>query len=139
MAQTAVEIFLGMNVQKFLKGTKAAQKGAKKFITTLKDQERQIQSIAKKSAVAFAAVGAVMVAAIIPAKKLQDEITNALTLVSTQGDEFEEMSEGMSKLARSLSKELGISADDVGAGFYQVLSAGAEVLSEDFATLTRSA
>ena len=139
MAQTSVEVFLGMNAKKFLKGTKQAQTGAKKFLAQLKEQEQRINSIAKKSAIAFAAVAAAITATIIPAKRLQDEITNALTLVTTQGDEFEEMSEGMEKLARKLSKELGVSADKVGAGFYQVLSAGAEVLSDDFEELTRTA
>lgn len=78
-------------------------------------------------------------AAVMQAAQLEAKVADALTLVETQGDEYAQMAEGMSNLAVGLSRDLGISADKIADGFYQVLSAGAVALTDEFEELTRTA
>ena len=111
----------------------------------LKKVNNNLESVSStmlKVGAASTAVGVAIVAGLTPAIKiasdLEDEITNALTLVSTQGQEFEEMSMGMESLALRLSRSLGQSATTVASGFYQVLSSGAQALTPEFEALTET-
>ena len=130
-----VEIFLGMNIKKFIEGSNKAEKRAKKFRENLVNVEKQMKSVQKGSAVAFGAIAGIIGLTAKPAIALQDEIRNALTLVDVQGAEFKKMESDMEKLATKMSRELGMSAADVASGFYNVLSSGAAAMSDDFESL----
>lgn len=130
-----VEIFLGMNIKKFIEGTNKAEKRAKKFRDNLVNVEKQMKSVQKGSAIAFGAIAGIIGLTAKPAIALQDEIRNALTLVDVQGAEFKKMESDMEKLASKMARELGMSAADVASGFYNVLSSGAEAMSDDFESL----
>ena len=79
-----------------------------------------------------AAVGAALSAVIIPAAQLEDKLRDALILTGETGKEFDALNIGMTNAAKDLSDKLGVSAEDVAVGFYQVLSTGAEAMSEQF-------
>lgn len=138
MAEEA-RIFLGTDIKALRRGFKNAIKEAKAFNKTLEGQRQQYRKTAIASGIAFAAIGAGILSVVKPAKTLQDNITQALTLVDEQGPAFEAMALQMEKDAIDLSKKLGISASDIAAGFYNVLSTGAQAGTEGFIQLTETA
>ena len=85
-----------------------------------------------------AAAGGALLAIAKPAADLEEQIKNTLTLTGETGDAFARMEEGMTKKAIELSTKLGISADQVAQGFYQVLSTGAQALTPEFDALSET-
>lgn len=139
MAKVTAELVLMMSLRNFQRGVKGAVKGFSRMTEAVKKHEEQLKSLRNKSAIAFAAITAAVTASVLPAKRLEDEIANALTLVDAQGDEFNAMKESMTKDALDLSKQLGVSADKIAVGFYDVLSTGAEAGTEGFRKLAVTA
>jgi TP901 family phage tail tape measure protein len=135
----SAEIFLGLNVEGLKKGFKKGVVAAKDFQQKLEKHRATMRKVAVTSGIAFGGMVAGIGATVNAAKKLEDEIVNALTLIDAQGEEYEAMQEKMSALAIKLSKDLGISADEIAKSFYQVLSAGADITSESFEQLTVTA
>lgn len=112
----------------------------------LKQVSRNMEAISSSmtkagglAATAGAAIAAGFIPAIRSSSELQDQVTNAMTLVDAQGQEFDEMAGGMEDTAIRLSKTLGISAANVASGFYQVLSSGAQALTPEFMSMTETA
>ena len=70
---------------------------------------------------------------------VEGAVNNALTLTTAQGEEFRRMQQGMTKTANRLSTQLGINANKIATGFYDVLSTGAKALSPQFDALAETA
>lgn len=70
---------------------------------------------------------------------LETAVVNAQTLTGATGKEFQDMQRDMSRFATKLSTELGISADQIATGFYDVLSAGTESMTPQFQGLAEAA
>lgn len=100
---------------------------------------KRLQDVAKISMTAGAAIAGGLAWAVKGFADMEAGIKNALTLVDAQGKEFAEMERYMTELAKKLSLELGQSAQEISAGFYQVLSAGAVAGTEGFEELTKVA
>lgn len=86
-----------------------------------------------------AAAGATLYSLVRPAAALQEQVTNALTLTGATGEAFTRMERGMTESALRLSTNLGMSADTVAEGFYQVLSTGVAALTPEFDALSETA
>lgn len=101
--------------------------------------EKDLEKMSKVGIASGLALAGGLAATIKQAADLEAGVTDALTLVEVQGDAYEEMSREMQSSAIALSRELGVSAEDISKSYYQVLSAGAEALSDDFHALTKTA
>ncbi len=102
----------------------------------MEQDTRQLRtSFVKLGVVATAALAAM----VLPAAAVEAAITDTLTLSEETGVAFDELSDGMTKKALEMSSRLGISAAEVGKGFYQVLSTGAKALSPEFNALAEVA
>lgn len=77
-------------------------------------------------------------ALVMQAADLEAGVTNALSLVDVQGEAFRRMASNMMDLATELSRKLGIAGSEVTTSFYQVLSSGAEAMTENFARMTET-
>jgi len=77
--------------------------------------------------------------AIQPAVDLQDSLRDALILTGKTGEEFKRLDKEMTDAAQDLSDELGVSAQEIAVGFYQVLSTGAEAMSPQFDAVAKTA
>lgn len=107
-----------------------------------KNAERTVKNLNKISGVALGvgtAMATGLAAAVHQTGQLEAGVADALTLVDAQGEAFEDMSTGMTDLAIGLSRDLGISAEEIASGFYNVLSTGAQALTPEFEKLTRTA
>jgi len=123
-------------LEKFNRGIDKAKYKVDKIGKALTPITRDI----KKYGVALLAFGTALTAAVVvPGLKLEDSLKNTLTLINATDDELAMLEDGMRKRAISLSNTLGIAATEVNEGFYQVLSAGAKPLSEDFNNLSEVA
>lgn len=139
MANDTVSISLKLVTKEFQKGISDATAASKRFGDHLRNQRDTFKRTAQIGAVAFGAISAGIAATVIPAKRLEDGIANAMSLIDPATKGFAEMKASMTKDAIALSKELGISASDVADGFYNVLSTGAEAGTEGFKTLAKTA
>jgi TP901 family phage tail tape measure protein len=120
-------------VKTFHKAITSAKKSVKEIGRNLGPMVADI----KKFGLALAGFATAFSAAVIlPGLKLEDSIKETLTLVNVSGKEFLELEEKMIKKAVELSNATGVQATEINKGFYQVLSAGAEALSEDFNKLS---
>jgi len=103
------------------------------------DLEKRMMSISKVAIGVGAATATGLLAVTAQAGNLESVVADALTLVDAQGDEYTQLKNTMTSKAVEMSRELAISADDIGRSYYQVLSAGADVTSDSFDKLTRTA
>ena len=103
------------------------------------DLEKNLNKVSGVMIGMGAAIATGLGAAVFQAAELETQVADALTLVDATGAEYAKMSGDMSSLAIELSRDLGISAEKIATGFYQVLSAGAQALTPEFEKLTRTA
>jgi len=120
-------------VKSFVASIDRAKKNVQGVSTAFGALGQKVKSVGKL----FAAFGgAVTAGLILPALKLEDSLKNTMTMVSATGQKFIELEDGMRTLGVKMSDEMNISAAQINEGFYQVLSTGAEALSDDFLALS---
>ncbi|MBI2931414.1 MAG: phage tail tape measure protein, partial [Planctomycetes bacterium] len=133
-ASKGVQAALG-GIEKLGKEAEASQKR----VVDLERGFRQLRDAGIGLTAMGAAAGAALFSVVKPAATLQEQIRNSLTLTGETGEAFAKMERGMTESALRLSTKLGISADAVAEGFYQVLSTGAAALTPEFDTLSETA
>jgi TP901 family phage tail tape measure protein len=96
----------------------------------------KMEARTEKLRAGFLKVGAVATAAlaglVVPAAALDESLRKALSAAGKLGPEFDAAYNKMSKKAMDLSEQLGISASDIATGFYDVISAGLDPMSQGF-------
>ncbi len=133
-ASKGVQAALG-GIEKLGKEAEAAQQR----VRDLERGFRQLRDAGVGLTAMGAAAGAALFSVVKPAATLQEQVRNALTLTGETGEAFARMERGMTEAALRLSTKLGISADAVAEGFYQVLSTGAQALTPEFDALSETA
>ena len=113
-------------------GIKVDDKQLKKFGKRLSDVKDTARNVS-------IAVGGMLAGIAIPAMALEDNIAQALTISGTHVKDFEKNRDKLSDLAMSIGEDLGMSAKEVSASYYQVLSTGAKLGTEAFESFTRAA
>jgi TP901 family phage tail tape measure protein len=131
------------------RGVKAALSGVERLGEQAEETHKKVAKLEsgfrqlRDAGVALTGMGAAAAGALFavvkPAATLQEQIRNALTLTGETGEAFARMERGMTEAALRLSTKLGISADAVAEGFYQVLSTGAQALTPEFEALSETA
>jgi len=101
--------------------------------------KQSVTSIRNGFAKLGAVAGAALAAVIMPAANLEQALADTMTMTGATGAEFDRLKKGMTKKARELAEELGISSVDINKAFYQTLSAGTIPLSDDFNALSATA
>lgn len=104
----------------------------------LDSAEKKLRSVQAVAESAVKATGAALAAMVVPAAMVQDKVVDALTIAGKAGEELIETESELINKSLELSQELGIMATDVGASFYDVISAGNEVLTEEFDALAET-
>jgi TP901 family phage tail tape measure protein len=91
-------------------------------------------NLQKMGVAASAALGAV----IVPAAQLERALKSAAIASGQTGKSFSDMEENLRARALRLSDELGMSANDIARGFFDVIAAGGKVGSESFEILSKT-
>jgi len=123
-------------VKKFQDGVNGAKKRMSAFHRVSDRASKALTQNFKRMAIAVAVFSVAAGKAFLD---IDAAIKNTLTLTKAEGKAFEDLETGMVARAIKLSQQLGISADKVADGFYQVLSTGADALSPRFNELAEVA
>ncbi len=89
----------------------------------------------------IAAIGIVGIATkkALDTANFKDAMLNTMTIVEATGDKLAAIQDGLEKKARELSDRFGISAQEIGgAGFFQVLTDGAQPATKEFDALAET-
>ncbi len=119
-------------------GVSKMQQNMRQFNNQLGKMDKELSKVSGGATKIFAGTGAVLVGAVAGATKSYDNITHALTMTNLEGKELEETQEKMLANTVKLSNALNISSSEVSDSYYNVLSTGVEILSDEFNALTES-
>ena len=118
-------------------GVKNAKQGFERMRRELDVQEESLSQAALGWAAFSTAVAAAFGVMIKGAVDFEESMGGALTLTRTRGEEFARMTDMMQRKALDLSDTLGMSANEISASFYNVLSTGTTATSAGFDNLAK--
>jgi TP901 family phage tail tape measure protein len=108
-------------------------------MATLENMEQKLEEVRNQ----WLKVGAVATAALVgmvkPASDLDAAVRQALTAAGGTVEQLESMHGGLVDEAKQMARELGVQGTQIAEGFYNTLSTGAQVGTEGFRELTKTA
>jgi len=105
----------------------------------LQKVDREIARLKGRFLKLGAVTGAALGAVIAPAAQLERTLKDAVAASGKTGSEFGKLEEKLRKDALRMSDELGISANEIAKGFFNVISTGTDTASKGFEALSVTA